>query len=203
MTRREFVNSILVASGGILISCSKSPAAPDPPPVTDSPTVTDTDGNVYRTVRIGTQLWMAENLKPRRGAGGTALSEVYAYGDLEGNVATYGRLYTWNTAMMPLIAGWHLPSDAEWTTLINAVGVASAGTLLRQGGSSGFNVPFGGVRQYDGTYVGLGGLGECWSSTPLNADHANTVTFWPNQAQVERTGWGFIGGASVRLVRDN
>jgi len=202
MRRREFVSSILIASCGVLVSCGGSPPAPVPP-VTDPSTVTDADGNIYRTIRIGTQVWMAENLKARRGVGATALPDVYAHGDLESNVATYGRLYTWNTAMMPLIAGWHLPSDAEWTTLINAVGAANAGTLLRQGGSSGFNAQFGGIRNYDGTYVGLGAVGEYWSSTSLTVDHAYTVTFWPTQAQVERTGFGFIGGVSVRLVKDN
>jgi len=203
MTRREFVGSILVASGGVLVSCGKSPTTPTSVPVTDPSTVTDADGNVYRTVRVGTQLWMAENLRARRGVGGSALPDVYAHGDLESNVAAYGLLYTWNTAMMPLVAGWHLPSENEWTTLINAAGVANAGSVLRQGGSSGFNAVFGGTRRYDGSWVDLGVWGQYWSSTAFMSDHARTVTFWPNQAQVERTGYGFVGGVSVRLVRDN
>jgi len=99
-------------------------------------TVTDIDGNVYKTVKIGTQTWMAENLKVTRyrngdAVGTSALHDIsgetapkyqWAYGNNEANVAVYGRLYTSYAAadsrgLCP--TGWHVPSDEEWTILEN------------------------------------------------------------------------------------
>lgn len=69
---------------------------------------------VFPEVTIGTQTWMSVNLDIDDGLGG-----IYAYDDNEANVATYGRLYTWDAAVRVAasIDGWHLPSDAEWTQL--------------------------------------------------------------------------------------
>ena len=98
--------------------------------------VKDIDGNVYRTITIGTQVWMAENLKTTKYRNGDLIGTTtpatlviegestpkyqWAYDGNESNVATYGRLYTWYVAtdsrnVCPI--GWHVPTDAEWTTL--------------------------------------------------------------------------------------
>jgi uncharacterized protein (TIGR02145 family) len=114
--------------------------------------VTDIDGNVYQTVQIGDQLWMAENLKTTRYANGsaiplvegtaawdalTATSKAYCwYDNSTTNRDTYGGLYTWAAAMNGAASsdvnpsgvqgicpdGWHLPSDAEWTELTDNLG---------------------------------------------------------------------------------
>ena len=98
--------------------------------------VKDIDGNIYRTITIGTQVWMAENLKTTRYRNGDLIGTTtpatlviegesapkyqWAYDGNESNVATYGRLYTWYVAtdsrnVCPI--GWHVPTDAEWTVL--------------------------------------------------------------------------------------
>jgi uncharacterized protein (TIGR02145 family) len=103
-----------------------------------SGTVTDIDGNTYDTITIGSQVWMAENLKTTRYCNGDLIGTTipaslnisgetspkyqWAYLGDESNVATYGRLYTWyavidSRKVCPI--GWHLPSDAEWATLEN------------------------------------------------------------------------------------
>jgi uncharacterized protein (TIGR02145 family) len=95
--------------------------------------VTDIEGNVYKTVTIGTQVWMAENLKTTKYRNGdpigttnpatldisneTAPKYQWASGSYEGNVAIYGRLYTWyvvddSRCLCP--AGWHVPTEGEW-----------------------------------------------------------------------------------------
>ena len=74
-------------------------------------TLTDLrDGKIYRTVQIGNQVWMAENL------------DYYTTGSYCNNCAIYGRLYTWELAKKVCPTGWHLPSEVEFETLINAVG---------------------------------------------------------------------------------
>ena len=106
-------------------------------------TVTDIDGNVYQTVTIGTQVWMAENLKvthyrngdaiPNETDGGTwaglTTGAYCEYNNDVNNLAVYGRLYNWyavadsrNIAPM----GWHVPSDAEWKQLEMFLGMSQA-----------------------------------------------------------------------------
>ena len=98
-------------------------------------TVTDIDGNVYKTVKIGTQVWIAENLKTTRYNDGTAIPYVATnkqwkkletgafcnYDNIEINGIRYGRLYNWYAVETGKLApkGWHVPTDAEWTELEN------------------------------------------------------------------------------------
>lgn len=97
-------------------------------------TVKDIEGNVYQTVTIGTQVWMAENLKTTKYRDGSSIPNVsdhaewYAlntgayceYGNTPSNVAVYGRMYNWyavSDARNLAPAGWHIPTDAEWNVL--------------------------------------------------------------------------------------
>jgi len=97
-------------------------------------TMTDIDGNVYQTVKIGDQWWMAENLKVTHYRNGDAIPNVTSDSDWEyltigaycnynnnsSNANTYGRLYNWfavNDSRNIAPNGWHVPSDAEWKEL--------------------------------------------------------------------------------------
>ena len=161
-------------------------------------TVTDIDGNVYTTVTIGTQTWMVENLKTTRYRNGDAISEQWAYNNDENNVAKYGRLYTWYAAtdsrsIAP--AGWHVPTDAEWTTLVNyliangynydgttfeekiakalaattdwlaSIDTGDIGNDLTKNNSSGFTALPGGFRDENGLFEEVGRRGFWLSST--------------------------------------
>jgi len=94
-------------------------------------TVTDVDGNVYNTIQIGNQIWMAENLKVTHYRNGEAIQNITdftqweflttgaycIYDNIESNAATYGRLYNWyavDDARGLAPEGWHVPSDEEW-----------------------------------------------------------------------------------------
>ena len=101
--------------------------------------VTDIDGNNYKTIQIGTQTWIDGNLKTTRYNDGTVIpnvTDIYAWEALttpgfcwydnneDTNKATYGALYNWfavNTGKLCPV-GWHVPTDAEWTTLTTYLG---------------------------------------------------------------------------------
>jgi uncharacterized protein (TIGR02145 family) len=91
--------------------------------------VRDIDGNDYPVVNVGSQVWLAENLRVTRTPEGVALPAFPPNGDPR-NVAAFGRLYDWESARQACPAGWRLPTDADWSALEASVG-ANAGLLLR------------------------------------------------------------------------
>jgi uncharacterized protein (TIGR02145 family) len=125
--------------------------------VTDRPatgTVTDVDGNVYATIKIGTQTWMIENLKVTHYSDGTPVPNVTddntwkglltgAYCNYNNDVAMgkiYGKLYNWYAVTNPHLlapAGWHIPTDAEWNTLYNYIGgTRESGQKIQEQGTT-------------------------------------------------------------------
>ena len=116
-------------------------------------TLTDTrDGQVYRTVTIGDQVWMAENLN-------FETDSSYCYNDSAEYCAKYGRLYEWSAAMDACPSGWHLPDTAEWKTLLAAVGGDSiAGMKLKS--TSGWNSDGNGTDDFGFTVLPAGGWGS-------------------------------------------
>ena len=98
-------------------------------------TVKDKDGNMYNTVKIGTQVWMKENMKTTKYNDGTEIPKVAGetqwsklttgaycnYDNLESNATKYGRLYNWYAVSTGKLApdGWHVPTDEDWTILKN------------------------------------------------------------------------------------
>ncbi|MDD3877187.1 MAG: FISUMP domain-containing protein [Bacteroidales bacterium] len=154
-----------------IFSCKKDKddVVPEPP----KETVTDANGNIYNTVTIGTQTWMATNLKVNT-------SGSYIYNNSNNNVNVYGRLYTWEAAKSACPSGWRLPTQAEFVTMSQSLGgnqvsggkMKNAGTTYWQtpntGGNnaSGFNGMPGGYRNSsDGVFFGLGQYGFYWTST--------------------------------------
>lgn len=117
-------------------------------------TVTDVDGNVYRTIKIGTQTWMIENLKVTHYSDGTPVPNVTndntwkglstgAYCNYKNDAATgkiYGKLYNWYavTNLHQLApAGWHIPTDAEWNTLYTYIGgTRESGPKIQEQGTT-------------------------------------------------------------------
>ncbi|HLO59887.1 MAG TPA: fibrobacter succinogenes major paralogous domain-containing protein [Bacteroidales bacterium] len=115
--------------------------------------MTDQDGNVYKTVTIGTQTWMAENLRTTKYNDGTVIPNVTANNEWAAlttgaycnyknttyidTIATYGRLYNWYAVNTGKLApnGWHVPTDAEWRTLTTFLGgdIVSGGKLKETG----------------------------------------------------------------------
>lgn len=152
------------------------------------------DGQVYPTVLIGSQCWMAKNLNfgnaiPQTTAmTNNGIAEKHCYEDNPANCDTYGGLYQWDEMMQYTLTqgikglcpdGWHIPTDAEWCTLettvdptINCSSIfwrgADGGTKLKAGGSSGFEGLLGGYIFSAMTSNELGTFGYFWTSTTYN-----------------------------------
>jgi len=125
--------------------------------------VSDSDGNTYKTVQIGTQVWMAENLKTSKYSDGTTIPNItdgtqwsnlttgaWAYYNNDAaNYAKFGKLYNWyavsptkngNKNICP--TGWHVPTDAEWTVLTDYLGGSSvAGGKMKEVGTTSWYSP--------------------------------------------------------------
>jgi uncharacterized protein (TIGR02145 family) len=123
----HFASALCFVAAVILLSgCSKKPERETVPELTCTPdmlsvafdTFTDTrDGKTYKTVKIGKQTWMAENLDYKSETGTN-----WCYNDSDSCCKKYGRLYDWETAKTACPAGWHLPAVQEWDNLARALG---------------------------------------------------------------------------------
>ena len=171
-------------------------------------TMTDSrDGQTYKTVTIGSQTWMAENLNYE-----TANS--YCYNDDANNCTKYGRLYTWAAATTACPEGWHLPTKAEFETLFTAVGGQStAGKVLKS--TSGWNssdngsdafafsaLPAG-KRYISGGYNYEGNNAGFWSSTEYGSKDAYDMYLYYNYDDANLNGDGKSDGFSVRCLKDD
>lgn len=128
------------------------------------------DGQKYRTVKIGQQIWMAENLN-------YAMPRSWCYEDDSQNCQRFGRLYAWNSALKACPEGWSLPSKYDWESLRKIVeseyGVGEAGRILKSGA---FSAQFGGDR-FNGRYQLLEKNGYYWSSTEIDENKAFDYVF--------------------------
>jgi len=149
------------------------------------------DKNKYRTVKIGNQTWMAENLNYK--SEGSS-----CYKNDESNCAKYGRLYSWNEAIKVCPNGWHLPSEKEFETLIDAAGgVNVAGKNLKsasgwQGGNEendvlGFSVLPAGYRDFEGKFRLQGMLARFWGATELPRNGVSYIVFYADEDEGKKS----------------
>lgn len=164
------------------------------------------NGQTYKTVKIGKQVWMAENLNFKT-------DSSFCYNNEETNCAKYGRLYTWNDAKKACPSGWHLPTRDELDTLIAAVGGQStAGNVLKStsGWNSsgngidafGFSALPAGLRYGNGGFDDEGGKANFWHSTDYGPDLAYYVRLDCDSDRAGRAGTNKKYGFSVRCLQD-
>jgi uncharacterized protein (TIGR02145 family) len=194
-------------------------------------TVTDIDGNVYNTVTIGTQVWMAENLKVTKYRNGDIIPQVtilwsgtvtgaWCYLDNNStNNALYGKLYNWHVVKDTRFLapqGWHIPSDAEWTTLTTFLGGESvAGGKMKEAGtthwlspntgatnSSGFKGLPAGFTYYFSSWDPIGYSTYWWSSSECAGIDAFTRHLYYDQGIATRDCQRQESGASIRCIKD-
>ena len=194
-------------------------------------TVADYEGNIYNTIEIGTQTWMAENLRATTFNDGTPIDlvtdqaawtvqENAGYVWYNNNSDFFGALYNWHAVNAGILCptGWHIPSDDEWNILIDYFGGEDvAGNELKEQGilhwsslnslstnESGFTALPGGYRNYIGTFAGMKQLGYWWTSS---ADNDNTYAFYRsmayNHSSVNSSLASVKSGFSVRCIQDD
>lgn len=194
--------------------------------------ISDSDGNLYRTIQIGTQFWMAENLRTSRYADSSIILQVNNYQSWQAMTdgawcwydtsmvydIPYGKLYNWyavtdSRGLCP--SGWHLPTDADWTTLTNFLGGETvAGGKLKEAGlahwlapnvgatnESGFTGLPGGFRESNGNFYEIGGYGSWWTNTVYQTIFAWYRNFYTINAEVLRNPAQQNTGRAVRCVK--
>jgi uncharacterized protein (TIGR02145 family) len=187
-----------------------------------------------QTVTIGKQVWMSENLNVDKFRNGDLIPQAITDAEWEAagnsrqpawcyyvndakNGEKYGKLYNWyavNDSRGLAPKGWHIPSDAEWTTLTNYLGgeekagakMKSKSGWSKEGNgtnSSGFSDFPGGYRLYNGIFKGVGDGGSWLSSTEFDTLNVWSRTLSSSSGKVWRSFDFFKGdGLSVRCLSD-
>jgi len=230
---RAYATNLAGTSYGHIRSFTTSTNAINFNPSLTYGTMTDIDSNIYKTITIGTQTWMAENLKVTKYRNGDSIPNVTdgttwrnltsgaccEYENTPGFSKIYGRLYNWyavNDSRNIAPAGWHVPSDAEWTTLTNYLeGEAVAGGSLKETGTKHWKSPNTFATNQSG-FTGLPAGGRSTSGSFFS--QANNAFFWSSSEHNGSFAWGrslnygndYVGryntyksfGFSVRCLKD-
>lgn len=196
---------------------------------TEPSTIKDVDGNVYKVITIGNQVWMAENLKTTKYNDGSEISHItdknlwdgcgqgaYCWYDNNSvNKASYGAIYNWYAVNTSKLApkGWHIPTDDEWKELENYLG-EMAGDKLREKGKShwkvsqsiatnksGFTALPGGVFS-NSFFEKIGEEGYWWSSTEDEDNRAVGICLLGDKSITPCSPPRHYG-ISVRCIKDN
>jgi len=170
MNKKILISVLTISTTLLFSSCNKDNSEPSNPTNGKTTAVfnssltygkmTDQDGNLYKTITIGTQTWMAENLRTTKYNDGTSIPNITsseewsslttgAYCNYNNTtnldtIATYGRLYNWYAVNTSKLApkGWHVPTDAEWEILTTYLGGTSiAGGKLKETGTTHWTTP--------------------------------------------------------------
>ncbi len=158
------------------------------------------DGKTYKTVKIGEQIWMAENLVYKTDNG------CWVYNNNQVNVAKYGYLYNYEIAKNVCPVAWHLPTKAEYETLLNNYGgdnnLETNYTALIPNGSSGFLALFGGAySEFAGIFLSEGADGNFWSASAFDNEHALGLSIYSSNMGADFGSSYKSNGYSVRCVK--
>jgi uncharacterized protein (TIGR02145 family) len=185
------------------------------------------DGKTYKTVTLGDQTWLAQNLNYETD------DNSWCYQDKSENCDTYGRLYTWEEALTACPAGWHLASDEEWSTLVRYLDPLAdpndeftiskiAGGMMKTTGTiedgtglwnspntgatnkSGFSALPSGTRSASGSCKMMGYHIMLWTSTEYDDNHAWTMMLDNGQSGIFRDNTAVTKayGLAVRCIMD-
>jgi len=221
LCRTLVLSAVVVAMSVGLMGCPDTPLEPEPDvPIVNNPnTFTDSrDGKKYRSVNIGKQTWMAENLNYVTG-------ESWCYENSPDSCAKYGRLYLWEKALSVCPNGWHLPYSDEWDSLAQTVGGTLSpnsevehswlgtgkklkfGSGWRDDGNGtdiyGFSaMPGGSFNRMSDNFYDNGKYGVWWTATDVDESSAYYWILWYFNDDLGKTIYRKNDGRSVRCVKD-
>lgn len=192
-------------SGAVCISCVLL-ACGNP-----EQSLTDIDGNEYRVVQIGTQVWMAENLRVTRASDGEPVTTHFPNQD-SNQISNFGRLYDWPSALRVAPKGWHLPTDDEWEIVAQLLGPNCAHKLKdtshwtasdgRGTNESGFSARPAGYWNDHGFDNRFGVTAVFWSSTQADSQLVWSRTLSAVHDTLRRASQHPHYGFSVRCIKD-
>jgi uncharacterized protein (TIGR02145 family) len=149
----------------------------------------------FKTVKVGNIVWMAENLD-------RMVVGSWSYNDSKELGQIYGRLYTWEAAKRACPAGWKLPTEKDWQSLIDLSGGEDvAAKNLKTGGKTGFNALLGGMSDI-GNFRLLNSYGTYWTASEYDKEHAWYIYITANASTVTKTYFKKAYAFSVRCVKD-
>lgn len=222
MTKRKMFYGSLFLSGAIIISAFG---------IGNFSISEEQENGKFKTVEIGDQTWMAENLDVSHFRNGDTIPEIktneewknagengqpaWCYYRNEGfNGEKYGKLYNWYAVNDPrglAPEGWHVPSDEEWTDLEEYL-ASDAGSKMKSTSGwekngngtneSSFSGLPGGSRDWGGYFDWMGSEGSWWSSTEPNTNYAWYRYLNYESDGVSRSNWSKRSGFSVRCLSD-
>lgn len=179
-------------------SCNKKDGPPDP--------VTDIEGNTYKTIRIGDQVWMAENLKSAAFSDGAVITDIsddsewseltepglcWYNNDAVTNKDTYGALYNFYSVISGKLCpdGWHVPSRDEWQKLRDVLGdTLTGGGKLKEEGTLHWNTPNTGAVNSTGFTALPAGI-RYFEGTFSSL--STFTSFWSSTESESNKGWYF------------
>lgn len=220
--KKAFFWGCIMLIGSFLVCCTE----------TEEDKMQDVEGNVYKTVRIGNQVWMAENLRVSHFKNGDVIKNVQAnsawnqsdsaayctYSNSNMYDKIYGKLYNWHCinderGLAP--KGWHIPSETEIVELIEFLASdTSAAALMKEAGTShwvtytdssstiGFRALPGGYRMDDGSFHTLKSNAYFWTETASYEMFHWSPRLFRNFADVKRESYYMKYGLSVRCIKD-
>jgi uncharacterized protein (TIGR02145 family) len=195
----------------------------------------DIDGKWYRTITIGKQTWMAQNLSVSRYRNGDTIPQVqdyhqwselttgawcyYQYNKKDFDSVRFGKLYNWYAVNDPrglAPEGWHIPTEKEWETLVDEVGLEPGYRLktdtvwefdrgqMKGSGDNRYRFAAlpGGARDYNGEFMNAKYTGYWWTATSSGKLRAWYYSMFYNSAGMGRNEMRMKSGFSVRCVKD-
>lgn len=166
------------------------------------------DKQVYKTVTIGEQTWMAQNMNYK------ISRHSWCYDDYSGNCEEFGLLYDWAAAMNACPDGWRLPSDDDWYELFeNTNGIGKNGKTMKSTSgwdddgngedSFGFTVLPGGDRSSDARYVKKGAYAFLWSASEKDDNYAYAWRYGYDEPHAGHSFDFKTSGLSVRCLMND
>ena len=168
------------------------------------------DGHEYKTIKLGDQWWMGENMAFK------TANECWIYEGVDGYAETYGYLYSWEAAKDACPDGWRLPTDAEFVKLWGFLGGTEAdGGKLKETGTDHWDSPNAGATNSSGfTALGSGTSGDSeneyylglityfWTSEDYDDDIGASWALYSAKEEFTRYGLPKSDGVSVRCIKD-